>query len=102
MCPFPAAPAHLGPLLFPVASIRLSFWLFPVILLSPFVLPARFPVGPTCPLCVGSGHFSDKPFLWIEAVELRGGLLAGGIVPTFPSPQPVHPPRLLQGRGSDL
>lgn len=28
------------PLLFPVASIRLSFWWFPVILLSPFVLPA--------------------------------------------------------------
>lgn len=39
------------------------FGLFSVILLSPFVLPAWFLIGPTCPLSGGNRYFLDKLFL---------------------------------------
>lgn len=61
---FPTTLAPLISLLFPVAFIpSFRFDLSSVILLSPFVLPARFLIGPTCPLCVGNRYFLDKTFL---------------------------------------
>lgn len=60
---FPTPPAHLVFLLFPRLSFCLRFGLFSVILLSPFVLPVRLPVGLTCPLRMGNRLFLNKSFL---------------------------------------
>lgn len=93
--PFPhrSSPARLPSLPLGFHSL-FRFGLFSIILFSPFVLPAWFLIGPTCPLPVRNRYFLDKLFFsdlesWILC--FCGGLLTGGTVPISPPPIPVHP-----------
>lgn len=102
---FPTTLAPLISLLFPVAFIpSFRFDLSSVILLSPFVLPARFLIGPTCPVWE-IGIFWIRLFFRFRQLKLvflwepiSWGHISDFLLPPFP----CIPPCLLWGGCSDL